>query len=145
MRLSTLLLCTLFSSQAFGDEAKSIWRFTNSSQEISQQKIVEFWTTNNSNDDGLYSHEFKLRYYNPLEINRWRGTLRLDTSVISTSPNLFIASNTGQYSAGNTMITVWGQDNGFLKKIKRDGWWKVNASIWKQWAMGNRSATWVDI
>ena len=138
MRLTTLLLCALFSSQAFGDEAKSIWRFTNSSQEISQQKILEFWTTNNSNDDGLYSHEFKLRYYNPLEIDRWRGTLRLDTSVISTSPNLFIANNNGQYSAGNTMITVWGQDNGFLKKLNATVGGRLTLPFGNngQWAIG---------
>lgn len=138
MKLLYLIASILFSSQLLASEDEPIWKFTSSSQIISNQKILEFWTTNNSNDNGLYSHEFKVRYYNPLELDNWRGTLRLDASVISTSPHAFIANNTGQYSAGNTMITIWGQNDGFLKTLNATIGGRVILPFGNngQWAVG---------
>ncbi|QWD91924.1 hypothetical protein FD973_08875 [Polynucleobacter sp. MWH-Braz-FAM2G] len=43
--------------------------------------------------------------------------MRLDTSVVSNFNSLTAPNGSGQYSAGNTMLTVWGQDHTFLKPL----------------------------
>lgn len=76
--------------------------------QLSSQHILEFWGYHNNDGGGTYDDTLKLRYYQPLDIQGWRGTLRLDSSYVSTygpsQPHQFA----GQYQAGTTMMTIWG-------------------------------------
>ena len=105
------------SISAFADDVDSPRRFINSPQELSDTKVLEFWGYESNNGSGSFSNTYKLRYYNPLDIGSWQGRLRLDTSVISTNTNNTQANNSGQFSAGNTMLTVWGQDKDYLPNL----------------------------
>jgi hypothetical protein len=84
--------------------------------QISQQSILEFWGYHDNDGGGVYDNTLKMRYYQPLSISDWKGTLRLDTSYVSTygvnQPNQFA----GQYSAGTTMLTIWGNPPDILQK-----------------------------
>ena len=92
-------------------------KFDNDSQQLSKERVLEFWGYHNYQGSDNYQNTLKLRYYNPLEAGDWRGRIRLDTSVVSNYNSQSTPNNTGQYSAGNTMVTVWGQDNTFLKPL----------------------------
>ncbi len=110
---------------------------------ISTRYILEFWGYHDNDGGGVYDDTLKLRYYQPLTISDWQGTLRLDTSYISTygvnQPHQFA----GQYSAGTTMLTMWGNSPDILQK------WggTVGARIIfpfgssGQWAVGPQIAT----
>jgi hypothetical protein len=80
----------------------------NISQDHSEDRILEFWAYHNYQGSENYSDTLKLRYYEPLSIDRWRGTMRLDTSYIAPYGPTLPSQATGQYSAGNTLLTVWG-------------------------------------
>jgi len=86
------------------------------SNQISSQQILELWGYHNNNGSSSSNDTVNLRYYQPLKIEDWRGTLRLDSSYISTygpnQPNQFA----GQYQAGTTMLTLWGNPPDLLKK-----------------------------
>ncbi|QKM63627.1 hypothetical protein DCO16_04655 [Polynucleobacter antarcticus] len=43
--------------------------------------------------------------------------MRLDTAYVANFNSTTSANNSGQYSAGNTMVTIWGQDRTFLKPL----------------------------
>ena len=109
------LTCTLSSAQESQptDDFLDLYPLKN---QISTRHILEFWGYHNSDGDGKYDDTLKLRYYQPLKIQDWRGTLRLDTSYVSTygptQPNQFA----GQYSAGTTMLTIWGNPPDILQK-----------------------------
>ena len=91
--------------------------FANDSQQLTKSKVLEFWGYHNYQGDDNYQNTLKLRYYNPLEAGDWVGRFRLDTSVVSNYNSVLPSNNNGQYSAGNTMITVWGQDRTFLRSL----------------------------
>lgn len=91
--------------------------FDNDSQQLTKSRVLEFWGYHNYQGDDNYQNTLRLRYYNPLELGDWRGRIRLDTAVVSNYNSISSANNNGQYSAGNTMITVWGQDRYFLKSL----------------------------
>lgn len=138
MRHLFIIFFGLISISAFADEVDSSRRFKITPQELSDDKVLEFWGYENYKGNATYSDTLKLRYYNPLDIGSWQGRVRLDTSVVSTNTSGLEGNNSGQYSAGNTMLTLWGQDKDYFPN--------VNATIGGrmifpfgnngQWAMG---------
>ena len=112
------LLISLFISVAYAEDLLvPVSKFDNDSQQLSDSKVLEFWAYHNYNGDDNYQNTLRLRYYNPLEAGNWRGRLRLDTAYSSNFNSISSANNSGQYSAGQTMVTVWGQDNGLLRSL----------------------------
>lgn len=94
-----------------------ISEFDNDSQQLTKDRVLEFWGYHNYDGSDSYQNTLKLRYYNPLEAGEWRGRIRLDTAYVSNYNSITTPNNSGQYSAGNTMVTVWGQDKSFLKPL----------------------------
>lgn len=94
-----------------------ISKFDNDSQQLSKDRVLEFWGYHDYDGNDSYQNTLKLRYYNPLEAGSWRGRIRLDTSYVSNYNANSNLNNSGQYSAGNTLVTVWGQDRTFLKPL----------------------------
>ncbi|AGG32946.1 hypothetical protein D521_0376 [beta proteobacterium CB] len=103
---------------ALADESKFSGGFLNlekASDQYSSQRILEFWGYHDTFGEQTQSDTLKLRYYQPLQFDRWRGTMRLDTSYVSTYGPELPQHQTGTYSAGNTMLTVWGNHPNVLK------------------------------
>lgn len=116
--LAAIVLTILASSAwAVEDENRYSAYFENVSDENSRSHILEFWGYHNYQGNQNYSDTIKLRYYQPVDIDRFRGTLRLDTSYVSTYGPSFPAQSSGQYSAGNTMLTFWGNHPDLLPEI----------------------------
>ncbi|OYY06541.1 MAG: hypothetical protein B7Y67_18875, partial [Polynucleobacter sp. 35-46-11] len=93
------------------DESKFSGGFLNlekASDQYSSQRVLEFWGYHNAFGEQTQSDTLKLRYYQPLQFDRWRGTMRLDTSYVSTYGPTLSEQSSGTYNAGNTMLTVWG-------------------------------------
>lgn len=93
-------------------------KFDNDSQQLSNNKVLEFWGYHNYQGNDNYQNTLRLRYYNPLETGDWRGRIRLDTAYVANFNSVTSANNSGQYSPGNTMVTIWGQDRHFLKPLR---------------------------
>ena len=113
----SLLICLFVSVAHAEDLLVPVSKFDNDSQQLTDSKVLEFWAYHNYNGDDNYQNTLRLRYYNPLEAGNWRGRIRLDTAYVSNFNSISSASNSGQYSAGQTMVTVWGQDNGLLRSL----------------------------
>jgi hypothetical protein len=64
------------------DQNKFSSRFENISEQYARDRILEFWGYHDSQGSELYKNTIRLRYYQPLNINRFNGTLRLDTSYV---------------------------------------------------------------
>lgn len=115
-----LALLTLLGSicMAMADESKFSGGFLNlekDSDQYSSQRVLEFWGYHNTYGEQTQANILTLRYYQPLHLDQWRGTMRLDTSYNSTyGPNLPEQSS-GTYNAGNTMLTLWGNHPDILK------------------------------
>jgi hypothetical protein len=117
-RLFIFLLASIFLSSAWAEDLLvPLSKFDNDSQKLTNDRVLEFWGYHNYEGSDNYQNVLKLRYYNPLEAGDWRGRIRLDTAVVSSYNSIDTPNNSGQYSAGNTMITVWGQDKTFLKSL----------------------------
>lgn len=114
--ISTLLLLTLLSPlvQAAEDENKYSSYFQNVSQEYSRDRILEFWGYHESQGNENYSNTARLRYYQPVDFDRFRGTIRLDTSFVSSYGPGYPAQHPGQYNQGGTMLTFWGNHPNLL-------------------------------
>lgn len=115
--LPLLLLLSISSIWAAEDENKFSTSFQNVSGEYSRDKILEFWGYHNYQGNQNYSDTLKLRFYHPLDIDRFRGTIRLDTAYVSSYGPSFPSQNSGQYSAGNTMLTYWGNHPDLFPEI----------------------------
>jgi hypothetical protein len=115
--LLSLLLVLFASATQAEDLLVPISKFDNDSQQLTNSKVLEFWGYHNYDGSDNYQNILKLRYYNPLELGDWRGRIRLDTTWASNYNSIASANNSGQYSAGNTMVTIWGQDRTFLKPL----------------------------
>ena len=113
----SLLICLFFSASHAEDLLVPVSKFDNDSQQLTDSKVLEFWAYHNYNGDDNYQNTLRLRYYNPLALGEWRGRIRLDTAYVSNFNSISSANNSGQYSAGQTMVTIWGQDNGLLKSL----------------------------
>lgn len=134
--ITTLL--TSFAAWAVEDENKFSSYFQNMSGEYSRDRILEFWGYHDYQGNQNYNDTIKLRYYQPLDIDRFHGTLRLDTSYTSSYGPSFPAQNSGQYSAGNTMLTFWGNHPNFLPEIGANFGGRVIFPFGNngQWAIG---------
>ena len=118
MKYFLSLLFVLFTSVTHAEYLLvPISKFDNDSQQLTDSKVLEFWAYHNYNGSDNYENTLRLRYYNPLAIGDWRGRIRLDTAYVANYNSITSSSNSGQYSSGNTMLTIWGQDNGFLKSL----------------------------
>ena len=100
-----LFLFWHLSPPLHAEEKDLVWIFENTPQELSSDRTIEFWAYQNQNSNENYTDIIKLRYYNPFYFGSWQGKLRLDTSIIATNTNSG-TNNIGQFSAGNTMLTV---------------------------------------
>lgn len=105
-----ITILAMIHASAFGaeDENKFSAEFQNVSKEYSRSRILEFWGYHDYQGSQNYADTLKLRYYQPLDIGSFKGTIRLDTSYVSSYGPSYPAQSTGQYSAGNTMLTFWG-------------------------------------
>mgnify|MGYP000022837323 FL=1 len=115
--LTSLILLGLVGG-AMADESKFSGGFLNlekASDQYSSQRVLEFWGYHNAFGEQTQSDTLKLRYYQPLQFDRWRGTMRLDTSYVSTYGPTLSEQSSGTYNAGNTMLTVWGNHPNVLK------------------------------
>lgn len=106
------------TSWAAEDENRYSTYFQNISGEYSRSHILEFWGYHDYQGNQNYSDTIKLRFYQPLDIDRFRGTLRLDTAYVSSYGPSFPAQTSGQYSTGNTMLTLWGNHPDLLPEIR---------------------------
>jgi len=111
VRLLFLLSLLISSEVIWADESKFSGNFLGLQEEDyqnSSERILEFWGYHSYEGGGNYDDTLKLRYYQPLTVSDWKGTLRLDTSYVSSYGPSQAAQSTGQYSAGNTLLTIWG-------------------------------------
>jgi hypothetical protein len=115
--LLSLLLVLYVSATHAEDLLVPPSKFDNDSQQLTNSKVLEFWGYHNYDGNDNYQNILRLRYYSPLEFGDWRGRIRLDTAYASNFNSISSANNSGQYSAGNTMVTIWGQDRTFLKPL----------------------------
>lgn len=113
-----LIVVSLYFSVALAEDLLvPLSKFDNDSQQLSKERVIEFWGYHNYDNSDNYQNILKLRYYNPLQVGSWQGRVRLDTSIVSNYNSTSIQNSSGQYSSGNTMLTVWGQDRTFLKSL----------------------------
>jgi hypothetical protein len=84
------------------------------SNQVSIPHILEFWGYHNWYEQEEQSNTLKLRYYQPLQIDRWQGIMRLDTSYVSLYGPDLPQQSSGNYNAGNTMLTIWGNHPNLL-------------------------------
>lgn len=122
LRIFTYLLVSLLSLGVMGhasaEEGKTSGGFLqleSTSDQISNQRVLEFWGYLNTLGEQAKNDTLKLRYYQPLAFDQWRGTMRLDTSYVSTYGPTLPQQTSGTYSAGNTMLTIWGNHPATLK------------------------------
>lgn len=113
-----LIVLNLFCSVALAEDLLvPLSKFDNDSQQLSKDRVIEFWGYHDYDGSDNYQNILKLRYYNPLQVDNWQGRLRLDTSVVSSYNSTSTQNSSGQYSSGNTMLTIWGQDKTVLKSL----------------------------
>jgi len=116
--LLILLVLPGFIGKVAADESKFSGEFLNLknvSDQYSTQRVLEFWGYHNTFGEQTQSDTLKLRYYQPLQFEQWRGTLRLDTSYVSTYGPTLAEQSAGNYSEGNTLLTLWGNHPNLLK------------------------------
>jgi len=113
MKFLTFLLICFLPSIAFAEDLiVPLSKFQNDSQQISSDRVLEFWGYHSFESGNSYDNTLTLRYYNPLDVGNWKGTIRLDTSLVSSYNTDTGVGNLKQYTGGNTMLTIWGQDKG---------------------------------
>lgn len=113
MRFLIFLLLNLILVHAYAEDILTpLSKFKNDSQELSSDRVLEFWGYHSFESNTNYDNTLTLRYYNPLEVGDWKGRVRLDTSLVSSYNIDTGVGNLKQYTGGNTMLTVWGQDKG---------------------------------
>ncbi len=95
----------------------AILGLVNASQERSQDHILEFWGYHEYQGSQDYADTLKLRYYNPLNLGDWRGTVRLDTAYTANYGPQLPAQSTGTFSPNNAMITIWGGQADWLGNV----------------------------
>jgi hypothetical protein len=122
LRIITRLLTPIILLGSMGspmaDESKYSGSFLDlktSSDQPSTEHVLEFWGYHNTTGEQAQNDILKLRYYQPLHFDQWRGTMRLDTSYVSTYGPMLPQQSSGTYSAGNTLLTIWGNHPNILK------------------------------
>jgi hypothetical protein len=116
---SFILLCMVSSltSAEVQNPAPFALGLINASQDRSQDHTLEFWGYHDYESSQNYVDTLKLRYYNPLNIGDWHGTLRLDTADSSVYGSQSPSQGSGTYSADNVMVTIWGGKAGWLGNL----------------------------
>ena len=89
----------------------------NASQERSQDHTLEFWGYHEYDGSQNYADTLKLRYYNPLNLGDWHGTVRLDTAYTAVYGPQLAAQSTGTFSPNNAMLTIWGGQDGWFANV----------------------------
>ncbi|MBU3622006.1 hypothetical protein [Polynucleobacter sp. CS-Odin-A6] len=118
MKFFAIVLMVLLASHARAEDLLvPISDFDNDSQKLTNSRVLEFWGYHGYQGKEDYKNTLTIRYYNPLEWGDWRGRIRIDSSVISNYGANMASNNSGQYSAGNTMVTIWGQERSLLKPL----------------------------
>jgi hypothetical protein len=138
--LTFLLLCSSAVLVCAAEQTSTpILGLVNASQERSQDRTLEFWGYHEYNGSQNYADTLKLRYYNPLNIGDWHGTLRLDTAYTSAYGPLLPEQSPGTYSANNAMVTIWGGKAGWLGNVGA----RVLAPLGNigQWLAGPQAST----
>lgn len=129
MRIFRTLFCgffVLFTQYGFAQdsdtagEPDNLLRLKTDSFNYSKESILELWVYQNGYGDSTLSDIYRLRFYQPLSINQWKGMMRIDTAYNSTWGPEAPGQSSGQFSAGNTMLTVWGMPPDFFPK------WNLN-------------------
>lgn len=111
MKYLASILLTLAISNAYAEDfLVPPSDFDNDSQKLTNSKVLEFWGYHDYQGGGDFQNTLKIRYYNPIEVGDWLGRIRIDSSINSNYGLGMPGSSSSQYSAGNTMVTVWGQD-----------------------------------
>ena len=118
-KLIVAVLTTIMASYGYGQspsssEPSTFLGLENRTHEYSSDTIVEFWGYHNGYGNENFSDQFRLRLYEPLQWGNWKGMFRLDTSWVSQWGPADPGQSSGQFSAGNTFITVWGRPPSFL-------------------------------
>ena len=112
------LLLLFISPTIWADESKYSGRFLGLEPDgftPSDRHAIEFWGYYNYLGSGDYNDILKVRFYQPLHMGDWYGTMRLDTSYVSNFGPTQLHQEAGAYSAGNTLLTVWGNHPDILK------------------------------
>ena len=119
LRILTLSLLCIAATSAYAAEQVSapILGLVNTSQDRSQDRILEFWGYHEYDGSQNYADTLKLRYYNPLNIGDWHGTVRLDTAYTASYGPQLPDQATGTYTPNNAMITIWGGQAGWLANV----------------------------
>lgn len=118
IHLQVIALLLISTSGAIADESKFSGNFLNlryTPDQQSSQQVLEFWAYHDAFAGATNSDILKLRFYQPLRIDQWRGTMRLDTSYVSNYGPTLPQHASGTYSAGNTLLTVWGNHPNIMK------------------------------
>ena len=111
LRAITLFLLLSYGLGVYAEEGsppQSYLGLINTSQDRSQDHILEFWGYHDYLGSENYVDTLKLRYYNPLNIDTWHGTVRLDTAYTAPYGPQLQNQSTGTFSANNAMLTIWG-------------------------------------
>lgn len=117
-KFAVLFITLLFTPWSFAEILSThLSKFDNDSQQLTNNRVLEFWGYHAYQGDDSYQNTLKVRYFNPLEVGDWRGRIRLDTTYVSNYNSVTSPNNSGDYSLGNTMVTVWGQDRHVLKPL----------------------------
>lgn len=123
-RLKLLIRCVaigmlaMAANLAMADESKFSGNFLGlqyTPDQQSAQRVLEFWAYHDTLAGDTNSDILKLRYYQPLQMDQWRATMRLDTSYVSNYGPTLPQHSSGAYSAGNTLLTVWGNHPDIMK------------------------------
>jgi|GEM_PF-1002737 hypothetical protein len=139
MKIFVPILFCLFVSVAYAEDLLvPISKFDNDSQQLVDSKVWELWGLHSYKGDDKYQNTALLRYYHPLQTDAWRGRMRIDASLVSNSDSTSSNNNAAQYTLGNTLVTVWGQDNYFLKPLGAlfGGHLSLPSDTNGQWAVG---------
>lgn len=112
------LLVFMTTGTATADEGKfseELFNLRYDPNQYSSQRVLEFWAYHDALEAQNNSDILRLRYYQPLRFNQLRATMRLDTTYVSNYGPTLPQHSYGSYSAGNTLLTVWGNHPDLMK------------------------------
>jgi hypothetical protein len=95
-------------------DSAPIFGLENRSHEYGKDSVVEFWGYHYNYGEENYSESVRLRLFQPIQVGSWNGMFRLDTTYDSQWGPNDPSQSRGQFSVGNTFITVWGKPPAFL-------------------------------
>ena len=117
LTFSLLCISSALVSAIEQNSSAPILGLVNASQDRSQDRTLEFWGYHEYDGSQNYADTLKLRYYNPLNLGDWHGTVRLDTAYTAVYGPQLAAQSTGTFSPDNAILTIWGGQDGWLANI----------------------------